>query len=108
MVDESDAAFGTRIKAGPAPDAPSILVLPFDNRSGNRRQDYLADGITVDIIIALTRFRWFRVIGRNSSFAYKGAAVTQIFRDFEVRYVLEGALRRSGQRMRISAQLLEG
>lgn len=69
MVKEADTVAGTGIKTGPAPDAPSILVLPFENRSGDRQQDYLADGITEDIIIALTRFRWFRVIGRNSSFA---------------------------------------
>lgn len=107
MLEESDAATGTQARAGRGLDAPSILVLPFENKSGEREQDYLADGITEDIIIALSRFRWFRVIGRNSSFAYKGSAVPQIYRDFDVRYVLAGALRKSGRRLRISAQLLE-
>jgi TolB-like protein len=80
--------------------------MPFTNLSGHE-QEYLADGISEDIIIALTRFRWFRVIGRNSSFAYKGRAVAtdQFARQLDVRYVLEGSVRRSAQQIRISVQL---
>jgi TolB-like protein len=90
-------------------ERPSIAVLPLVNVSGDQEQDYLADGITEDIIIALTRFRWFRVIGRSSSFAYKGRSVDskQIARELGVRYVLEGSVRRSGQQVRISAQLVD-
>lgn len=88
---------------------PSIVVLPFANISGDKEQEYLADGITEDIITALTRFRWFRVIGRNSSFAYKDRSVDskQVARDLGVRYMLEGSVRRSGQHLRISAQLVD-
>jgi TolB-like protein/Flp pilus assembly protein TadD len=90
-------------------ERPSIAVLPLANMSGDAEQDYLADGITEDIIIALTRFRWFRVIGRSSSFAYKGRFVDskQITRELGARYVLEGSLRRSGQQVRITAQLVD-
>lgn len=90
-------------------ERPSIVVLPFANVSGDREQEYLADGITEDIIIALTRFRWFRVIGRNSSFVYKSQPVDSrhVARDLGVRYVLEGSVRRSGQHLRISAQLVD-
>ena len=71
-------------------ERPSIVVLPFANVSGNKEQEYLADGITEDIITALRRFRWFRVIGRNSSFVYKGKSVDSkhVARDLGVRYVL--------------------
>ena len=85
---------------------PSIAILPFANLSG-LEQEYLADGISEDIIVALTRFRWFRVIGRNSSFAYKDRSIAaeQIARELDVRYVLEGSLRRSPEQIRISVQL---
>lgn len=88
---------------------PSIAVLPFINLGGDKEQEYLADGITEDIITALTRFRWFLVIARNSSFFYKDKAVDlkQIARELGVRYVLEGSVRKSGARVRISAQLVE-
>ena len=88
---------------------PSIAVLPFTNLSGERDQDYLADGITEDIITALTRFRWFFVIARNSSFAYKGKSLDakEMAQELGVRYLLEGSVRKSGQRIRISAQLIE-
>jgi adenylate cyclase len=91
------------------PDKPSIAVLPFANLSGEKDQDYLADGITEDIITTLTRFRWFFVIARNSSFAYKGKPVnaTQAAQELGVRYLLEGSVRKSGQRIRISAQLAD-
>ena len=88
---------------------PSIAVLPFTNVSGDTEQEYLADGITEDIITALTRFRWFRVISRNSSFAYRGKQVQaqRIAHELGVRYLLEGSVRKSDQRVRISAQLIE-
>jgi TolB-like protein len=88
---------------------PSIAVLPFGNLSGDKEQEYLADGITEDIITALTRFRWFFVIARNSSFAYKYKSLDakQIAQELGVQYLLEGSVRRSGQQVRISAQLVE-
>jgi len=91
------------------PDKPSIAVLPFTNMSGDPEQEYFSDGISEDIISALSRLRWFFVIGRNSTFAYKGHAtdVRQVGRDLGVRYVLEGSIRKSGQRVRITCQLLD-
>jgi len=91
------------------PDKPSIAVLPFTNMSGDPEQEYFSDGITEDIITALSRLRWFFVIARNSSFVYKGHAanVKQVGHDLGVRYVLEGSVRKSGQRVRITSQLLD-
>ena len=91
------------------PDKPSIAVLPFVNLSGDTEQEYFADGIAEDIITALGRFRWFFVIARNSSFTYKGKAidVKQVARELGVRYVLEGSVRRSADRVRISVQLID-
>jgi TolB-like protein len=88
---------------------PSIAVLPFINLGGGQEQDYLADGITEDIITALTRFRWFFVTARNSSFVYKGKSVDakQVAQELGVRYLLEGSVRRSGPHVRISAQLID-
>lgn len=88
---------------------PSIAVLPFVNSNGEKEQEYLADGITEDIITALIRFRWFSVIARNSNFAYKSKSidVKQIARDLDVQYLLEGSVRRSGQKIRIFVQLVE-
>ena len=98
-------------KASPAErqHRPSIAVLPFANLSGQKEQEYLADGITEDIITALTRFRWFFVIARNSSFAYKGRSLDtkQVAQELGVRYLLEGSVRKSGERVRITAQLVE-
>jgi TolB-like protein len=90
-------------------DRPSIAVLPLANLSGEKGQEYLADGITEDIITALTRFRWFFVIARNSSFAYKGRSLDakQIAQELGVRYLLEGSVRKSSERVRISVQLVE-
>ena len=87
----------------------SIAVLPFANLSGDKEQEYLADGITEDIIIALTRFRWFFVIARNSSFAYKDKSLEtkQVAQELGVQYLLEGSVRGSGQRVRISAELID-
>ena len=88
---------------------PSLAVLPFENMSGDSEQDYFADGVVEDIITALSRFKSFAVISRNSSFAYKGKAVDvrQVASELSVRYVLEGSIRRTGDRLRISAQLVE-
>lgn len=90
-------------------ERPSIAVLPFASVSDDKEQSYLADGITEDIITALTRFRWFRVIGRNASFAYRdnGTDPKRVARELGVRYVLEGSVRRSGRHIRVSAQLVE-
>ncbi|MCK3780739.1 tetratricopeptide repeat protein [Ensifer sesbaniae] len=91
------------------PDKPSIAVLPFVNMSGDPEQDFFADGLTEDIITALSLYRWFFVIARNSSFAYKGRAVDvkQIGRDLGVRYIVEGSVRRAGSRVRVTGQLIE-
>ncbi|HVR68127.1 MAG TPA: tetratricopeptide repeat protein, partial [Verrucomicrobiae bacterium] len=92
------------------PDKPSIAVLPFTNMSGDPEQDYFADGMTEDIITGLSRARWLFVIARNSSFAYQGRStdVKQVAQELGVRYVLEGSVRKAGERVRISAQLAEG
>jgi TolB-like protein len=88
-------------------DRPGIAVLPFINMSGDRTQEYFSDGISEDIITALSKLRWFFVIARNSSFVYKGRSVhiNEIARELGVRYVVEGSVRRSGDQVRISAQL---
>ena len=88
---------------------PALTVLPFANLSGDTAQDYFADGVVEDIVTALSRFRSFAVIARNSSFTYKGQTVDvrQVGHDLGVRYVLEGSIRRAGDRLRISAQLVE-
>ena len=90
-------------------DKPSIAVLPFVNLSGDPEQQYFSDGITEDIITELARFRTLFVIARNSSFQYRGGAtdVTRIRRELGVRYLVEGSVRRIGERVRISAQLIE-
>lgn len=91
----------------PLPDRPSIAVLPFANLSRDQDQEYFADGVTGDIIGALSRLRWLFVIARNSTFAYKGKAVDvrQVARDLGVRYVLEGSVRTAAGRIRITGQL---
>src|SRR5438874_533019 len=91
------------------PDKPSIAVLPFQNMSGDPEQEYFADGMVEEIITALSRLHWFFVIARNSSFTYKGRAidVKQVGRELGVRYVLEGSIRKGGNRLRITAQLVD-
>jgi TolB-like protein/class 3 adenylate cyclase len=93
----------------PLPSKPSIAVLPFNNLSGDAEQDYFADGVVEEIITALSRMPWLFVIARNSSFTYKGRAVDvkQVGRELGVRYVLEGSLRKSGHRVRITGQLID-
>jgi adenylate cyclase len=95
--------------AFPLPDKPSIAVLPFTNMSGDPEQEYFADGMVEDIITELSRFKGLFVIARNSSFTYKGRPVDikQVGRELGVRYVLEGSVRRSAQRVRITGQLIE-
>jgi TolB-like protein/class 3 adenylate cyclase len=99
-------------EAAPAlalPEKPSIAVLPFQNMSGDAEQEYFADGMAEDIITALSRFKSLFVIARNSSFTYKGKAVDikQVGRELGVRYVLEGSVRKAGNRVRITGQLIE-
>src|SRR5690242_3029006 len=91
----------------PLPDRPAIAVLPFLNMSGDPEQEYFSDGISEDIITALSKLRWFFVIARNSSFIYKGKAthLKQVAEELGVRYVLEGSVRKAGERVRITAQL---
>ena len=91
------------------PERPSIAVLSFQNMSGDPEQEYFADGIVEDIITGLSRIKWLFVIARNSSFIYKGKAVDvrQVGRDLGVRYLLEGGVRKVGNRLRITAQLIE-
>jgi adenylate cyclase len=91
------------------PGKPSIAVLPFINMSKDPEQEYFSDGITEDIITALSRLRWFFVIARNSTFSYKGKPVDvkQIGRELGVRYILEGSIRKIGNRVRITAQLID-
>jgi adenylate cyclase len=105
VLDSADAGRGTMA----LPDRPSIAVLPFENMSGERADEYFPDAITEDIISALSRWRWFFVIARNSSFIYKGKAVdvTRVGRELGVRYVLEGSVRKSGSRVRVVAQLID-
>jgi TolB-like protein/cytochrome c-type biogenesis protein CcmH/NrfG len=93
----------------PLADKPSIAVLPFNNMSGNPEQEYLSDGITEDIITALSKLRWFLVIARNSTFVYKGLAVDvkQAGRELGVDYVIEGSVQKAGDRIRISARLID-
>ena len=91
------------------PDKPSAAVLPFTNMSGDPEQEFCADGIAEDVITALSRYPSLFVIARNSSFTYKGRAVDvkQVGRELGVRYVLEGSLRKAGNRIRVTAQLVE-
>ena len=93
----------------PLPNKPSIAVLPFQNMSGDPEQEYFADGLTEDIITGLSQQQWFFVIARNSSFTYKGEAgdVRQIAGQLGVRYILEGSVRKSASRVRVTGQLID-
>ncbi len=93
----------------PLPDKPSIAVLPFVNMSGDPEQEYFSDGITEDIITELSRFRSLFVIARNSSFAFKGQSldVKELSKKLGVRYLVEGSVRRAGNRVRVTAQLID-
>jgi TolB-like protein len=112
--DDVVAEVGTYTRPLPSPslllpDRPSIAVLPFTNLSGDPDQDYFADGLTEDLITGLAHIRWLFVIARNSTFIYKSrpVSVSQVSRELGVRYVLEGSVRRGGNRLRISAQLID-
>jgi TolB-like protein/class 3 adenylate cyclase len=93
----------------PLPDKPSLAVLPFQNMTGDAEQDYFVDGIVEEITTAISRLSWLFVIARNSSFTYKGraAGVKQVARELGVRYVLEGRVRKAGNRLRITGQLID-
>jgi TolB-like protein/tetratricopeptide (TPR) repeat protein len=104
------AAAPSQTAAAPRlPDKPSIAVLPFTNMSGDPEQEYFSDGITADIITALSRLRWFFVIARNSTFVYKGQAVDirRIGQELDVHYVLDGSVRKIGNRVRITVELID-
>jgi len=105
---DAETSLGPR-RALALPDKPSIAVLPFANLSGDAAQEYFADGMVEDIITGLSRMRWLFVIARNSSFTYKGKAVDvkQVGRELGVRYLLEGSVRKSANRVRISGQLID-
>ena len=92
------------------PDKPSIAVLPFANMSGDPEQEYFSDGISEDIITALFKVHWLFVIARNSTFTYKGSAidVARVAKELGVRYVVEGSVRKAGNKVRITAQLIDG
>jgi adenylate cyclase len=112
LVLKADASAAASEAPKPAlelPDKPSLAVLPFTNMSGDPEQEYFADGVVDDIISALSRVRAFFVIARNSSFTYKGKAVDikQVGRELGVRYVLEGSIRKAGNKVRIVGQLIE-
>ncbi len=106
-VDESSTVADAPL---PAPDRPSIAVLPFENMSDDSEQQFFADGITEDIITALSRFHSLDVVGRNSSFAYEGKSVDlkRVSKELSAQYILEGSVRKAGNRVRISAQLIDG
>jgi TolB-like protein len=108
-VARQDDSGATRAAAPQLPDKPSIAVLPFQSISETPDQDYFADGMVEDIITALSRIRRLFVIARNSSFTYKGRAVDvrQVGKELGVSYVLEGSVRRVGNRIRITAQLVD-
>ncbi len=105
---ESPVQFGSG-EAPPLPDKPSVAVLPFDNISGDPEQEYFSDGITEDIITELSKVSGLFVIARHSTFVYKNkiVALKQIGRELGVRYVLEGSVRKAGNRLRITAQLID-
>jgi TolB-like protein len=110
-VEEPEGAAAAELPspALPLPDRPSIAILPFVNMSGDPEQDYFADGMAEEIITALSRCSWLFVIARNSSFTYKGKPVDvrQVGRELGVRYVLEGSVRRGGNRLRFTGQLID-
>ena len=104
--DSGGAAAGA---AKALPDKPSIAVLPFDNMSGDPEQEFFADGLTEDILTALSRFRGLFVISRNSAFVYKGKATNlqEVARDLGVQYIVEGSVRKAGNRVRVTVQLID-
>jgi len=112
LADRTSVRFETAAPEGQREPAerPSIAVLPFQNMSGNPEQEYFADGMVEEIITGLSRIKWLSVISRNSTFIYKNkpVVVKEVADKFGVRYVLEGGVRKSGNRVRITAQLIDG
>jgi len=110
-LDRADITHSDRQQLAPPqlPDRPSIAVLPFENMSGDAEQEYFADGMVEEIITGLSRITWLFVIARNSTFTYKGRAVDvkQVGRELNVRYVLEGSVRKAADRVRVTAQLID-
>lgn len=106
---EEDDGMPTADEAGRIFERPAVAVLPFENIGGDPEQEYFADGLTDDIITSLSRFRFFIVIARNSSFSYKGSNIDfrQLGQELGARYVIEGSVRKGGDRLRITAQLIE-
>jgi TolB-like protein/class 3 adenylate cyclase/cytochrome c-type biogenesis protein CcmH/NrfG len=109
VLDAIPKSTSTPASALSLPDKPSIAVLPFTNMSDDPEQEFFSDGIAEDITTALSKVRWFFVIARNSSFTYKGRAVDvkQVGRELGVRYTLEGSVRKTGNRIRVTAQLID-
>ncbi|HKM70611.1 MAG TPA: adenylate/guanylate cyclase domain-containing protein [Stellaceae bacterium] len=109
LGDRRPASLAAAPDAAPLPDKPSIAVLPFANMSGDPEQEYFVDGMVEEIITALSRIRWLFVVARNSSFTYKGQTVDvkQVGRELGVRYMLEGSVRKGGNRVRITGQLID-
>jgi TolB-like protein/class 3 adenylate cyclase len=109
LIEISVVETSGRSEALALPDKPSIAVLPFDNMSGDPEQEYFSDGISEDLTTALSRFDGLFVIARNSAFTYKGEAVDvkRVGRELGVHYVLEGSVRRAGERVRVNAQLID-
>jgi TolB-like protein/class 3 adenylate cyclase len=107
---ESRSAVSEMTGALEVPEKPSIAVLPFVNMSGDPEQEYFSDGITEDIITSLSRSPWLFVIARNSSFSYRGKStdVRTVSKELGVRYILEGSVRKSGNKLRVTAQLVDG
>jgi len=108
-LDGSGEPVAAQYNTGGLSETPSIAVLPLDNMSGDAEQEFFADGITEDIITALSKISGLKVIARNSTFTYKGKAVNvkQISRELDARYVMEGSVRKAGNRVRITAQLID-
>ena len=106
---DGSVARAPRPATATTPERPGIAVLPFDNMSGDREQDYFADGMVEEIITGLSHLRWLTVIARNSTFAYKGKTpdIRKVGQELQVRYVLEGSVRKAADRVRITAQLIE-
>jgi TolB-like protein len=110
VTNVAGASAAARAASAPTlPEKPSVAVLPFSNLSGDPQQDYFADGMVDDIITGLARINWLFVIARNSTFTYKGRAVDvkQVGRELGVRYVLEGSVRKAGDRVRVTGQMID-
>ncbi|MFT6876096.1 MAG: TolB-like protein/DNA-binding CsgD family transcriptional regulator, partial [Granulosicoccus sp.] len=110
LIPVSTASSDLAVEFSSRPEKPSIAVLAFENMSGNPEQEYFSDGISDDVITALSRSPWLFIIARNTTFTYKGTNVDvrRVSKELGVRFVLEGSVRRSGDRVRVTAQLIDG